>query len=144
MNKVFLIGNNVRDIELRYTSTNKPVVQFALAVNRDYKNADGEYECDFINCVLYGKIAETVNAYVHKGDKLAVEGRIQTRNYEDKDGNKRIATEVITDKVEFLSTKRREEKIEEEKEEVVNQDPFSDFNNSVRVDQVSIDDNFLD
>lgn len=144
MNKVFLIGNNVRDIELRYTSTNKPVVQFTLAVNRDYKNADGEYECDFINCVLYGKIAETVNTYVKKGDKLAVEGRIQTRNYEDKDGNKRIVTEVIADKVEFLSTKRREEKIEEEKEEVVNQDPFSDFNNSVRVDQVSIDDNFLD
>ena len=86
MNKAILIGRLTRDPELRTTPTGRNVCQFSIAVNRNFTNANGEREADFINCVVWDKQAENLAKYQHKGNQIAVEGRIQTRNYDDKDG----------------------------------------------------------
>lgn len=102
MNKVVLIGNAVRDAELRETKSGVAVSNFTLAVNRNYLNADGEKETDFFNCIAWRALAESVGKYVHKGDKVCVVGQLQNRQYEDKEGNKRIVTEILAESVEFL------------------------------------------
>ena len=110
MNKVFLIGRLVRDPELRYTGTNIPVATFSLAVNRNYSNANGERETDFINIVVWRKQAENVKYYMKQGSQVAIDGRIQTRSYDDANGQKRYITEVVADNVQFLDTKAVTEK----------------------------------
>ena len=84
MNKVVLMGRLTRDPELRATSTGRNVCQFSIAVNRNFTNANGEREADFINCVVWDKQAENLVKYQKKGNQIAVDGRIQTRNYEDR------------------------------------------------------------
>ena len=105
MNKVVLIGRLTRDPELRYTGSNTPVATFTLAVNRPFSNQQGEREADFINIVVWRKQAENVKNYLTQGSQAAVEGRIQTRSYDDQNGQKRYVTEVIADNVEFLGSK---------------------------------------
>ena len=105
MNKVVLIGRLTRDPELRYTGSNTPVATFTLAVNRNFSNQQGEREADFINIVVWRKQAENVKNFMTQGSQVAVEGRIQTRSYDDKDGQKRYVTEVVADNVEFLGSK---------------------------------------
>ena len=128
MNKVIEIGRTTQDIELKATTSGKSVIAFSIAVNRNFKNVNGEYESDFFNCVAYSKLAETISKYVHKGDLIMVEGRLQTRNYIDKNGKKQYVTEIIAENVEFLQPKKKEENApykEEVKFEEV--DPFADF-----------------
>lgn len=105
MNKVFLIGRLTRDPELRYTGSNTAVASFTLAVNRNFTNQAGEREADFINIVVWRKQAENVKNYLSQGSQVAVDGRIQTRSYDDNEGNKRYVTEVVADNVEFLGSK---------------------------------------
>ena len=105
MNKVVLIGRLTRDPELRYTGSNTPDATFSLAVNRNFSNQNGEREADFINIVVWRKQAENVKNYLTQGSQVAVEGRIQTRTYDDPNGNKRYITEVVADNVEFLGSK---------------------------------------
>ena len=105
MNKVILIGRNCKPIELKTTTNGKSVASFTLAVNRDYRNADGNYDADFINCVAYGQQAETISKYVSKGDKFGVTGKLNTRTYE-KNGSKVYITEIIVDGFEFLESKK--------------------------------------
>ena len=105
MNKVFLIGRLTRDPELRYTSSNVAVATFSLAVNRNFSNANGEREADFINIVVWRKQAENVKNYLTQGSQVAIDGRIQTRSYDDNEGKKRYVTEVVADNVEFLGGK---------------------------------------
>ena len=100
MNKVFLIGRLTRDPELRYTGSNIPVATFSIAVNRNFTNQSGEREADFINIIVWRKQAENIKNYVKKGSQVAIDGRIQTRNYEQ-DGVKRYVTEVVADNVQF-------------------------------------------
>ena len=104
MNKVFLIGRLTRDPELRYTGNNTPVATFSIAVNRNFTNQSGEREADFINIIVWRKQAENIKNYVKKGSQVAIDGRIQTRNYEQ-DGVKRYVTEVVADNVQFLDAK---------------------------------------
>ena len=104
MNRLVLIGNLVRDVELKTTTTGNSIVRFTLAVSRKNRN-DG---ADFINCVAYGKVAELLSQYVRKGHKLAVSGHIQTGSYE-KDGKRVYTTDVVADSVEFLEKKQRDE-----------------------------------
>ena len=106
MNKVILIGRVTKDIELKTTPTGKSVVLFTLAVNRNHKNADGNYDADFINCVAYDMRAETIRQYVHKGDKFGIDGRLKTRTFDRQDGSKAYVTEVIVDGFEFLENKK--------------------------------------
>ena len=105
MNKVFLIGRLTRDPELRYTGSNTPVATFSLAVNRNFTNQAGEREADFINIVVWRKQAENVKNYLSQGSQVAIDGRIQTRSYDDNNGQKRYVTEVVADNVEFLGSK---------------------------------------
>ena len=105
MNKVTLIGNVTRDPELTETSSKVSVCRFSLAVNRSYTGADGERKTDFFNVVAWRGLAETVTRFVHKGDKIAVSGSIETDNYEDSNGNKRTSFDVVASDVEFLILK---------------------------------------
>ena len=105
MNKVLLTGRLVRDPELKRTNSDIAVVQFTLAVSRQFVGRDGERQADFINCVIWRQQAETFAKYLHKGSFISVEGQIQTRTYDDPSGAKRYITEVIVDRFEFLESK---------------------------------------
>ena len=102
MNRAILIGRLTRDPELRYTTSGTAVATFTLAVDRSFKNQDGERETDFIRIVVWRKLAEVVAENLQKGRKVAVEGRIQVRSYETTEGEKRQAFEIVADSVEFL------------------------------------------
>ena len=102
MNKVILIGRLARDPEMRTTPSVVATTSFTIAVQRNYANAQGDREADFISCVAWRKQAENIAKYCSKGSQVAVEGRIQTRNYDAQDGTKRYVTEVIADNVSFL------------------------------------------
>ena len=105
MNKVILIGNLTRDPELTETPTGVSVCRFAIAVSRDYANADGNRETDFFNITVWRGRAENCGKYLKKGNKVAIVGSLQTRSYEDKDGIKRNVTDIIANEVEFLTPK---------------------------------------
>ncbi len=102
MNKCILVGNLTRDPELTQTTSGVSMCRFSIAVNRNYANANGEREADFINIVTWRGLAENCGKYLQKGRKVAVCGQIQTRSYDDKDGNRRYATDVVADDVEFI------------------------------------------
>lgn len=106
MNNIMLLGRLTKDPEVRYTQSGACVAQFTLAVDRPYTK-DGSREADFIPCVAWGKTSEAVGNYVHKGQRVLVEGRLQIRPYTDKNGNKRTAAEVVCGRFEFIE--RREQ-----------------------------------
>ena len=107
-NKVFLIGNLTRDPELRYTPSGIPVVRFTLAVNRPKAKGAADNQADFINIVAWRKLAEICGNYLVKGKLVFVEGRIQTRSWEDKDGVKRFTTEIVANDMKMLDSKGKE------------------------------------
>lgn len=127
INEVVLVGRLTRDTEIRYTQSEKAVGNFTLAINRRFKNQNGEYETDFIDCVVFGKQAETMAQYTKKGDLIGVEGSIQKRTYEDKEGNKRYITEIMVEKIIFLQTNKKSETIQTVKQETQQSDPYKDF-----------------
>ena len=102
-NRVILIGRLTRDPELRYASNGVAVASFTLAVDRNYKNAKGEKETDFIPCVVWRQLAELCAEYLAKGKLAAIDGRMQVRSYETQDGQRRYVTEVVAENVRFLS-----------------------------------------
>lgn len=102
INNVVLVGRLTKDPDLRYTGSGTAVATCTLAVNRDFKNADGNQEADFINCVFWRKIAETLANHVKKGHQIGVVGRIQTRNYENQQGQRVFLTEVVVEHFNFL------------------------------------------
>lgn len=105
MNKAILVGRLTRDPELKSTANGTNVCSFSVAVNRRYKNAEGNYDADFINCTAWRQTAEFVSKYFTKGRMIGVVGSIQTRNYDDKDGKKVYVTEVAADEVHFVESK---------------------------------------
>jgi single-strand DNA-binding protein len=127
MNKVILIGRNTKDIELKMTTSGTSVIEFSIAVKRTFKNASGEYESDFFNCIAFSKLAETISRYVKKGDAVGVEGRLQTRNYVNKEGKKVYVTEIIVENVEFLQPKKQEGQATEQTPMFEEVDPFEDL-----------------
>ncbi len=108
LNQVVLIGNLTRDPELRYTPDGTPVTSFTVAVNRPFVNRQGEREADFVPIVVWRKSAETCSEYLMKGSQVAVEGRLQVRNYEDKDGIRKWVTEVVARRVDFLQRLKKQ------------------------------------
>lgn len=118
MNSVILIGRTTREVELRYTTNQTAVARFSLAVERPVK--DGEKKADFPNIIVFGKQAENCEKYLAKGRKVAVQGRLQTGSYEDKDGKRVYTTDVIAERVEFLEwgDSRTEESQSEHQETV--------------------------
>ena len=105
MNKVFLIGNLTRDPELRETPSGVPMCRFAIAVTRPYSSQDGERQTDFFECTAWRALGETIARFTKKGNKVAIAGHIQIRNYEDNQGAKRTAVDVIVQDCEFLTPK---------------------------------------
>lgn len=105
LNRIILIGRLTKDPELRFTQSGKAVCSFTLAVDRPYTGADGSRETDFISIVVWNKTAENCSQYLSKGKLAAVDGRLQIRSYEDKNGQRRYVTEVVADAVRFLSPK---------------------------------------
>ena len=153
MNNVILVGRLTRDPELRTTPNGIATTQITVAMNRP-ANQNGERQSDFINVVVWRRQAENVANYLDKGSLVSVEGRLQTGNYTDKDGNRRYTTDVAADSVQFLESRRQSESRAQSyqneptpydfeqapaKTVDVDDDPFADFG-----DNVSIDDNFLD
>lgn len=112
MNKVVLVGRLTRDPDTKTIDENgKVVTRFTLAVNRRFKNAGGEREADFIPIVLWGRRAEIVSEYMTKGRMISISGRLQTRSYEDKDGNRKYVTEVVADDFQFVDSRKSEDKV---------------------------------
>lgn len=105
INNVVLVGRITRNVELRYTPQNQAVATFSLAVNRQFKNANGEREADFINCVIWRQQAENLANWAKKGALIGVTGRIQTRNYENQQGQRVYVTEVVADSFQMLESR---------------------------------------
>ena len=146
MNKAFLIGRLTRDPELRYSSSNAAIANFSIAIDRQYTNSEGQRQTDFINIVAFQKQAENIKKYIGKGSLVAVDGRIQTRNYEDKDGKRVYVTEVVADRVQFLDTRNSGssdaadnvtpadfQNEDNTKETNVSDDVFADFGSSIEI-----------
>lgn len=113
-----------KDIEIRYTQNQKEVGNFDLAVNRNYKNANGEYDTDFFKCIAWGNLAKTIHTYTSKGSQIAIEGRVENRKYQAQDGTNRYVTEVVVEGMQLLDSKRNYATTEQE--EIVQSDdlPF--------------------
>ncbi len=109
MNKSILIGRLTKDPELRTTGSGAYVCSFTLAVNRRFKNANGDYDTDFIPCVAWQQQADFLCRYFSKGSQVGIVGNIQTRNYDDKDGKKVFVTEVAVDELHFVGDKKKTE-----------------------------------
>ena len=109
LNKAILMGRLTRDPELRYTQSNLPVVSFSIAVDRNYNSNGGERQTDFIDIVAWRRTAEFVSQWFTKGMMIIVTGSIQSRNWQDKNGNNRTSVEVVADEVQFGETKKSRE-----------------------------------
>lgn len=148
MNKVILIGRLVKDPELRRTNTDIPVVQFTLAVNRNFAGKGQERQTDFISCVAWRNLAENLARFMKKGSQIAVEGQLQVRNFEDAGGVRRYVTEVICDNIHFLESKNSRSNDSfsgysdinqydipeaKQKENVSEEDPFKDIQSAFGV-----------
>jgi len=109
INRVVLVGRMTRDPELRMTNKGDPVTSFTLALNRNYNSADGQ-QADYINCVVWNKIAENVERYCSKGSLVGVDGRLRSRSYDNAQGQKVYVVEVMCDSVQFLETRAARER----------------------------------
>ena len=105
MNKVTLVGRLTRDVDSRTTESGKAMARFSVAVNRRFKNAEGNYDADFINCICYDKTAECIGKNFSKGSAIGIVGRIQTGSYTNKDGAKVYTTDVVVEDAEFVESK---------------------------------------
>lgn len=151
MNKVLLIGRLTANPELKYTTSNNAVTTFSIAVDRNFKNENGNKEADFINIVAWNKKAELIHQYLKKGDRVGIVGRLQVRKYQNERGENRYVTEVVADEVEFLNSKKPEEKPvavqnNQTLEEKVNSNkPYEDFakDHQEELSYVDDDDNSL-
>lgn len=112
MNKVVLIGRLTKDVEVKNTASQVAYAQFTVAVQRKFKDNNGEYLSDFINCVAWRKTAEFVSRYFTKGMKIGIVGSLQSRSYDDRDGKKVYVTEVLVEDVEFVESKGQPKKEE--------------------------------
>lgn len=112
LNQLVVVGRLVKDPELRKTENGKNVTNITLAVPRSYKNSNGEYETDYIDCVLWSNVAETTTEYCHKGDLLGIKGRVQSRMVQTEEEKLRHLTEVVGERVTFLSSAHKPQTVE--------------------------------
>ncbi|MGU8044392.1 single-stranded DNA-binding protein [Streptococcus suis] len=108
INNVVLVGRMTRDAELRYTPSNQAFATFTLAVNRNFKNQDGEREADFVNCVIWRQQAENLANWAKKGALIGITGRIQTRSYDNQQGQRVYVTEVVAESFQLLESRRQQ------------------------------------
>ncbi len=129
MNNVSLVGRLTKDVELKQTGSNTAVATVTLAVNRQFKNANGEKEVDFINIVAWRKTAEILSSYASKGSQIGITGRIQTRNYEGNDGKRVYVTEVVAETVMLLDNKSNNQQPQQKQERLFSASSPVDIDN---------------
>ncbi|HCA7498005.1 TPA: single-stranded DNA-binding protein [Staphylococcus pseudintermedius] len=138
LNRVVLVGRLTKDPDFRTTPSGVSVATFTLAVNRTFTNAQGEREADFINCVVFRKQAENVKNYLSKGSLAGVDGRLQSRSYENQEGRRVFVTEVVCDSVQFLEPKNNNQsnnQPQQQRGQAPAQDnPFTNANNPIDID----------
>lgn len=127
MNKIILSGNLCKDVELKSTTSGISVLQNTVAVKNDFKNANGEYDSEFINIVVWRQTAEFLSKYASKGSKVLVEGRLTTRSYDKQDGTKGYVTEVQAEKVELLDSRKEDKSENNQQKPSAESDPYSTF-----------------
>lgn len=140
LNRVVLVGRLTKDPEYRTTPSDVEVATFTLAVNRTFTNAQGEREADFINVVVFRKQAKNVNDYLSKGSLAGVDGRVQSRNYENNEGRRVFVTEVVADSVQFLDSKGSNQQNSQSQQQrgqaPAGNNPFSNNNIDISNDQL--------
>lgn len=136
INRVTLTGRLTDDVDLRYTQSGHAVGNFRLAVDRRFKNEQGESEADFINCVIWSKSAENFANFTHKGSLVGIDGRIQTRNYENQNGKRVYVTEVVVEQFALLEPKQNNS-VQQQSAPQTQQQPFNNGSN------IDIDDDDL-
>ena len=133
INRVVLVGRLTKDPEFRTTPAGVNIANFTLAVNRTFTNAQGEREADFINVVVFRKQAENVNNYLFKGYLAGVDGRLQSRSYENKEGQRVFVTEVVADNVQFLEPKKTNANQSNQQQGQVQGNKFSNANGPIDI-----------
>lgn len=133
LNRVVLVGRLTKDPEFRTTQSGVEVATFTLAVNRNYKNKNGEQQADFINCIVFRKQAENVNNYLNKGNLAGVDGRLQSRSYENQEGRRVFVTEVVCDSVQFLEPKSNNQS-QQQGQAPARDNPFANANGPIDID----------
>ncbi|WP_462130191.1 single-stranded DNA-binding protein [Staphylococcus pseudintermedius] len=136
LNRVVLVGRLTKDPDFRTTPSGVSVATFTLAVNRTFTNAQGEREADFINCVVFRKQAENVKNYLNKGNLAGVDGRLQSRSYENQEGRRVFVTEVVCDSVQFLESKNNNQSNNQQQrgQAPAQDNPFTNANNPIDID----------
>lgn len=137
LNSICLVGRLTKDVELRYTPSNVAVATFTLAVNRTFKNENGEREADFINCVMWRQQAENLANWVKKGALIGVTGRIQTRSYDNQQGQRVYVTEVVAETFQLLESKGQQGNQGQQRQA---QQQAPDFSRSANPIDISSDD----
>lgn len=146
MNQTILLGTITKDIELKETESGVKYTRFSIAVNRKFKNENGEYDTDFFNIVAWRGTAEFISNYFGKGKRIAISGRLQTNKYTDKDGNERIGTEIVANDVQIIEKKSSEgnstpeAQTNENKVEnsVSDEDVYAEFGQQLEIDDEDI------
>lgn len=141
MNRVNLLGNITKDIELKETGSGVKYTRFSIAVRRTFKNDDGEYDTDFFNVIAWRKTAEIISEYFKKGSRIAISGKLQQNKYTDKDGNERTSVEIVAEDIDFIDKKEEKEELptdQTEDEETKNDNPmddevFAEFGDSIEI-----------
>lgn len=141
MNTTVILGNITKDIELKETNSGVKYCRFSVAVRRNYKSENGEYESDFFNVTAWRKTAEFISKYFGKGNKIAISGRLQNNKYTDKDGNERINTEIVANEVQIIDKKAKDDNYISKEETTSNEpknselddDVFAEFGDSVEI-----------
>ena len=140
INRVVLTGRLTKDPEIRQTQNGVSVTTFTLAVDRPFTNANGERQADFINCVTFRKQAENVSNYVSKSSLVGIDGRLQSRSYDNQEGRRVFVTEVVCDNVQFLDTKKQNNQSKQQQGQaqgntnVANDNPFANANGPIDID----------
>ena len=143
INNTVLVGRLTKDVELRYTPSNVAVATFTLAVNRTFKNENGEREADFINCVMWRQQAENLANWTKKGALIGVTGRIQTRSYDNQQGQRVYVTEVVAEQFQLLESKGQGNQGQQRQAQRQAQQQAPDFSRSANTNPLDISDDYL-
>ena len=141
MNSICLVGRLTKDVDLRYTPSNVAVATFTLAVNRTFKNENGEREVDFINCVMWRQQAENLANWAKKGALIGITGRIQTRSYDNQQGQRVYVTEVVAEQFQLLESRNSQGQSQGQKRQA--QQEMPDFSRSANTNPLDISDDML-
>jgi len=144
MNRVNIIGRITKDLELKQTSSNINYIRFSIAVDRAFKNEEGEYETDFFNVVAWRKTAEFISNYFGKGSRIAISGRLQQNSFDDSEGNHRTSVEIVADEIDLIDKKKDTEANAEPAEEPAeepkaDEDVFAEFGDNIELSEDDFD-----